>query len=258
MDLLPFQSVWAALAIAAVGVWCVSLVLKDASIADIVWGLGFLFLAILYARPHRPLSPRGSLVLLMVVAWSVRLATHLLWRNWGRGEDPRYAAMRANWGKNFWWVSLFTVFGLQAALMWVISAPLYQSMNASLVAPLGWVGGVGVLLWVVGMYFESVADWQLLRFKSDPDNKGKVLESGLWRYSRHPNYFGEFLIWWGFFLIAAETVGGIWTVVSPLVVSYLLLRVSGVPMLDQLLRRTKGDYRHYIERTNAFFPWFPK
>ncbi len=257
MNLLSFVSVLPILLGAATAVWCVSVFRKDAGVADIAWGFGFVLAAIVYALPHRPLTSRGMLVLGLICLWGIRLGAHLIWRNWGRGEDPRYAAMRTTWGARFWWVSLFTVFWLQALLLWVISAPLQHSIAAD-TAPLGAIAAVGVFLWGVGMYFETVADWQLLRFKSDPKNKGKVLESGLWRYSRHPNYFGEFLLWWGFFVIAAETVSGLWTVVSPLLISFLLLRVSGVPMLDKLMRNSKPDYRHYVERTSPFFPWFPK
>lgn len=243
---------------AAVVVWGISLLLRDAGIADVAWAFGFLLVAGLWAWPHQPLSPRGLLVVGLAAVWALRLSGHIFWRNRGRGEDPRYGAMRKTWGQRFWWVSLFTVFLLQATLLWIAAAPLYHSVSATPAVPLGPVAAGGVALWAIGMYFEAVGDWQLARFKSDPANQGKVLEAGLWRYTRHPNYFGEFLIWWGFFLIAAETVTGVWTVVSPALMSFLLLRVSGVPMLDDLMRRTKPDYRHYIERTNAFFPWFPR
>ncbi len=258
VNLASFASVLPTLALATVALWLVSLLLRDAGIANVSWGLALVGLTVLYALLNQPLVPRGVLVLGLVVVWGVRLTAHLLWRNWGRSEDPRYAAMRTAWGSRFGPVSLFTVFGFQALLLWLISAPLFHAVQANVPAPLGWISALGVGLWTVGMYFEGVADWQLLRFQAKPENEGKVLATGLWRYSRHPNYFGEFLVWWGMFLIAAETLTGWWTIVSPLLVTFLLLRVSGVPMSDALLRRTLGDYRHYVERTNAFFPWFPR
>lgn len=258
MDLIAYVSVLPPLFAAAVVVWALSLLLRDAGIADVAWGFGFLLVTALWAWPHRPLSPRGLLVIGLATVWAARLSGYIFLRNRGRGEDPRYGAMRKTWGQRFRWVSLFTVFLLQATLLWIAAAPLHHAVTVTPPVPLGFVAVAGVALWAIGMYFEAVGDWQLARFKANPDNRGKVLESGLWRYTRHPNYFGEFLIWWGFFLIAAETVTGLWTLVSPLLMSFLLLRVSGVPMLDDLMRRTKPDYRHYIERTNGFFPWFPK
>jgi len=247
---------------AAALVWAVSLARRDASIADVVWGALFVLLACVYAADQRPLSPRAILVLALVSAWGFRLTTHLGLRNLrqhrrGEGEDARYQTMRSTWGTRFPWVSAVTVFGLQAVLAWVISAPLYVAMRSE-PAEIGGFALAGAVLWAGGFVCEGLADWQLQRFKADPGNRGSVLASGLWRYSRHPNYFGEFVLWWGFYLIALDVPGGWKSFVGPLLISVLLLRVSGVTLLEDHLRDTKPGYSDYVARTSAFVPWFPK
>jgi steroid 5-alpha reductase family enzyme len=177
----------------------------------------------------------------------------LLCRNWGHGEDRRYAAMRSSYGGRFWWVSLFTVFLLQAIILWFVSLPIQLAAALNRSTTLGIVDALGTTLWLVGIIFETVGDWQLARFKRDPGNCGMVLNRGLWRYTRHPNYFGDFCAWWGLYLIAAA--GGAWmTVFSPLLMSYLLLKVSGVRLLERTIADRRPDYVAYIARTNAFFP----
>lgn len=237
--------------------WLFSLALKDASIVDIFWGLGFVALVWLYWALSGERTDRGLLVAILVTLWGVRLAVHILTRNWGHGEDKRYTAMREGWGSQFWWVSLFQVFWLQGLLMWIIAFPLFFAQQSAadlwLLTDL-----VGVSLWVVGFLFEVVADLQLARFKANPDNKGKVLNSGLWRYSRHPNYFGESVLWWGLFLIAVSVPNGLWTVFSPILMTTLLLKVSGVAMLEKTITERRPKYRNYIESTSAFIPWPPK
>jgi steroid 5-alpha reductase family enzyme len=245
----------AALALFATAGWLVSLPLRDVSIVDIMWSLMFLLAAGVYTAAQAAPGPRAWLVLVLVGAWSIRLAAYIFWRNRGHGEDFRYQQIRARNEPGFSFKSLYLVFGLQAALAWVISLPLLAATGST--APLGWLDAAGVALWLVGMVFEAGGDWQLARFKRDPANRGKVLDTGLWRYTRHPNYFGDFCVWWGFFLIALSA-GGWWSIVGPLAMSFLLLKVSGVALLEKDIGERRPAYRDYIRRTNAFFPGPPR
>lgn len=242
-----------AVGVMMLAVWIVSVRLNDASIVDLIWGAGFVLIAWV-AR-----SATGSeqwLLPGLTTIWGLRLSTYLAWRNHGKPEDFRYQAMRSHHGRDFRWVSLVTVFGLQGVIMWIVSLPLQAGMISG---PVDWplLRVTGLLLWCVGFFFEAVGDWQLARFRAEPSNKGKVLDSGLWCWTRHPNYFGDFLIWWGLYLVSVSTCGIWWTVIGPVVMSYFLMRVSGVTMLERSLKKTKPHYRDYIERTNAFFPWRP-
>jgi steroid 5-alpha reductase family enzyme len=240
-------------------VWVVSLMKRDASIIDVFWGLGFGLLTWFYlVFDAGDPTPRAYLVVALVTLWGCRLSVHILWRNWGKDEDYRYQEMRARNPKIFPLRSLVTVFWLQAVLLWAIAMPLLRAVTASSPGTLTWLDFLGVLVFAVGFCFEALGDWQLARFKSDPDNKGKVLDRGLWRYTRHPNYFGDSVVWWGFFLLAVATPGSLWTIFSPVVMTFLLMRVSGVSLLERHLREAKPAYRNYAERTSAFFPWFPK
>ena len=200
---------------------------------------------------------RALLLLTLVTVWAVRLSLYITWRNWGRGEDYRYQAMRRGFGPHFTLTSLFVVFGLQGLLTWLISLPVQVVMTV-VAPPLGWLDAVGIGLWSVGFVFESLGDWQLARFKANPANAGRPLDLGLWRYTRHPNYFGDALVWWGFYVVAVSSPGGVWTIVSPIVMTYLLLEVSGVSLLETHLRRSKPGYEDYVRATSAFVPWFPK
>jgi len=238
--------------------WICSLLKKDASIADIFWGLGFVIIAwITWIRADGS-EGRKFIITLLTSLWGLRLALHIGLRNRGKGEDRRYRKWREEYGPRFWWVSLFTVFGLQGLLLWVISLVVQAAQLSRLPNHLGWLDGIGVLVWAVGFAFETVADWQLARFKADPDNQGKVMDRGLWGYTRHPNYFGECLVWWGFFCIALSSPGNLWTIVSPLTISFLLLRVSGVTLLEKDMMERRPEYNKYIETTSSFIPWFPK
>jgi steroid 5-alpha reductase family enzyme len=190
--------------------------------------------------------------------WGTRLSLHILRRNHGKGEDPRYRAMRDAHGPAFWWRSLSTVFWLQGALLWLVALPLLVAVCAGRPAVLTAVDGLGVVLFAVGFGFEVVGDYQLARFKAEPSNRGKVLDHGLWRYTRHPNYFGDATLWWGLYAIAAATPDGWLTVLSPAVMTFLLMRVSGVTLLEQGLKASKPGYEAYIARTPAFVPWFPR
>lgn len=247
----------ALIAAAMVCLWLVSLTLKNASIADAAWGAGFAMTAwASLALAERP-TPRAWLLVALTTIWGLRLAGYLLWRNWGEPEDRRYAAMRRASGPRFWLTSLLTVFLLQGALMWFISLPLQLAIARRAPAPLGWLDLAGLLLWTTGFLFETVGDYQLARFKGDPQNAGQVLDRGLWRLTRHPNYFGDFCVWWGLYLIAAAG-GAAWTIASPLVMSYLLLKVSGATLLERTIADRRPDYAAYQARTNAFFPGPPR
>ena len=253
---VPVAALLAALVMMTL-VWAGSLVKRDASIVDVFWGLGFALVGWIYFLAAEERTLRGTLVLGLVTLWALRLSLYIFWRNRGQGEDYRYREMRERRPETFAAWSLFFVFWLQALLLWAISMPLYQAQHprpASLAA----LDILGIALFVVGFAFEAGGDWQLARFKADPSNKGKVMDRGFWRYTRHPNYFGDAVVWWGFFCFAAATPGGWWTVYSPVLMTLLLMRVSGVALLEKRLKETKPTYRRYAERTNAFFPWLPR
>lgn len=238
--------------------WAYSLLKKDASIADIFWGLGFVIIAWITGIRGQGFGLRQFIVICLTSIWGLRLAIHIGWRNWGEGEDRRYQKWRQEYGDRFWWVSLFMVFGMQGILLWVISLVVQAALVSNTPDPLGWLDGMGVLLWSVGFTFEAVGDWQLARFKANPDNRGKVMDRGLWAYTRHPNYFGECLLWWGMFSLALTSAENLWTIVSPLTITFLLLRVSGVTLLEKDIVERRPEYQEYITTTNAFIPWFRK
>lgn len=244
---------WAGAALGGLAVllWLFSLLRDDVSIVDAFWSLMFLLAAVIYYVAAPAKGPMAGLVLAMTAAWALRLSGYIAWRNHGEPEDYRYREIRRNNQPGFRFKSLYIVFILQALLAWVISLPLMVALSwQASPGPLTWIG---VALWLVGFLFEAVGDWQLSRFKADPANKGKVLNTGLWRYTRHPNYFGNFTLWWGFYLVALSA-GGWWTIVSPLLMSFLLLRVSGVAMLEKDIGERRPAYADYIRNTNAFFP----
>ncbi len=241
--------------------WLASLALRNASIVDIFWGAGFIMLGWLYFV----LAPQGLpasklLGALLVTVWGLRLSLYIFARNRGKGEDFRYAAMRQAGGTSWWWQSYFKVFALQGVLMWLISAPLLAAQigtaNSLTILAGAPCMAAGVLVWAGGFFFEAVGDWQLARFRADPANKGRVMNRGVWRYTRHPNYFGDAAQWWGFFLIALAA-GGWLTVFSPLLMTFLLVRVSGKTLLEKSMAQRHG-YREYIEGTSGFVPWFPR
>lgn len=257
-----FADALAATAIATTAVmlslWLVSLLLRNASIVDGYWGPGFLVITLVAGCVGSGAPQRTILLTALVAIWSLRLGIYIVWRNYGHGEDYRYAAMRERHGHSFIWVSLFTVFTLQGVLMWVISLPLQIIVVSPI--PTGWTlwDGLGLGLWCVGFLFETIGDWQLARFKADPENRGKVLDRGLWAWTRHPNYFGEAVLWWGYFLIAMSTPAGVWTVFCPLLMTWLLLRFSGVTLLEKALVDRRPGYREYVESTSVFFPLPPR
>ncbi|MDH3434462.1 MAG: DUF1295 domain-containing protein [Gammaproteobacteria bacterium] len=240
-------------AILAVGIvaWLFSIVKRDVSFVDSLWSLFFLLAAGVFALAAEPLGQRGMLVVVLVALWSLRLSVYITARNWGQHEDYRYQTIRKNNEPGFAFKSLYIVFGLQGLLAWLIALPLLPAITST--SNLGLLDGVAALLWIIGFVFEAGGDYQLARFKRNPENKGHVLDTGLWRYTRHPNYFGDFCIWWGFYLFAVAA-GGWWSIASPLLMSILLLKVSGVAMLEKTISRRRPEYVDYIRRTNAFFP----
>lgn len=252
----------AVLAGLAVVLWLVSLVLRDASIVDPCWGPGFALVAWLSLWQKQPVGVLGWLLVVLVSLWGMRLGLFLAWRNFGKGEDRRYTAMRDKHGRRFAWVSLFTVFLLQAVLLWIIAMPIQSGIfraseqPGSLSAIQVWTAGAGLLVWGLGFAFESVGDWQMARFRADPANRGQVMDRGLWGWTRHPNYFGDFCVWWGYYLVATAA-GSAWTVFSPLLMSWLLLRVSGVTLLEKDIGQRRPGYADYVRRTSSFFPWPP-
>lgn len=235
--------------------WLLSLRLRNASIVDVFWGVGFVVIAWTTCALTPDESPRRMLVALMTTIWGVRLAVYLASRNHGKGEDYRYREMRARHGTRFWLVSLGTVFILQGLLMWIVSLPVQAAQWPGGAATYNWLDGIGVGLWATGLALESIADWQLAAFKRG-GGRG-VLDRGLWRYTRHPNYFGDFLLWWGLGAMALAA-GAWWTLAGPLLMSLLLLKVSGVALLEQTIVERRPAYRDYIARTSAFFPWPPR
>jgi len=239
-----------------VALWVASVRLADASIVDVFWGPGFAAIAWISVAMAGP-APRGLLLALLATAWGTRLGLHIAARRRGQGEDRRYRAMREARGRRFAAESLLSVFLLQAGLLWVVSLPLQAGASLGRARPLGPVELAGSALFLVGLAFEAIGDAQLSRFLRDPGNGGRVMQRGLWRYTRHPNYFGDFLVWWGLGCISLGT-GAAWPLVGPAVMSVLLLRVSGVTLLERTIGQRRPEYASYARRTSAFFPWPPR
>jgi steroid 5-alpha reductase family enzyme len=237
--------------------WLLSLRLRNSSIVDIFWGAGFVAANwLFFALTPDGAAARKWLITALVSLWGLRLSLYILWRNWGKPEDFRYQKWRRESGSRWWWKSLFQVFLLQGLLLWIISAPLLAAQVGSRPSGLTLLDYLGAAVWLKGFVFETAGDLQLARFKADPGNKGRVMDRGVWRYTRHPNYFGDAAQWWGFYLIAAAG-GGWWTIFSPILMTLLLLRVSGVALLEQTLE-TRPGYKEYVRRTSAFIPWLPR
>lgn len=231
--------------------WVVSVLIRDVSFVDSLWSLFFLLAAALYAFDAGDLAPRAQIVLACVLIWSLRLSLYITIRNWGEPEDHRYQKIRENNEPGFVVKSLYIVFGLQGLLAWIISIPLLPAIASDV--SLNPIDVMALVLFAVGFFFEAVGDWQLSRFKATKRSDGQVLNTGLWRFTRHPNYFGEFCIWWAFWLFAASA-GAWWTIYAPLLMSFLLLRVSGVAMLEKTIGERRPGYAEYVRSTNAFFP----
>ena len=238
--------------------WIFSIILKNVSIVDLFWGLGFVIANIFYFISAGGNELRKLIVLVIVSTWGLRLSIYLTWRNYGKGEDFRYREFRKKYGENrYWWVSFFQTFLLQGMLMWLISAPLLGAQYAGADKTLGILDFAGILLWIIGFIFEAGGDSQLAKFKADPSNKGKVLNTGFWKYTRHPNYFGDSAVWWGYGLICLST-GSYLPVLGSILMTALIIKVSGVALLEKSLTDKKPQYKEYIEKTSAFIPWIPK
>lgn len=238
-------------------VWLYSVRIRDASIVDPWWSMLFLWV-VWHTALRTGLTPGKVLLLGLVTAWALRLFIHLSLRRRGHPEDPRYAAFRQRFGpERYWWFSFFQVFLLQGTLALIISAPLQVAASAPALDPLSPLDIAGAAVFATGFGLEAIADAQLQRFRDDPSCRGKVLDTGLWAWSRHPNYFGEAVLWWGLWLCAADQPGGWATALAPALMTFLLVRVSGVAMLDDLLRKTKPQYASYVQRVPAFIPRRP-
>lgn len=243
--------------------WLISLIKKDVSIVDSLWSLFFIVAVITVINQLANVSDRSFLISSLVFIWGIRLSLYITIRHWGHEEDHRYQAIRANNQPWFGLKSLYLIFGFQAVVAWIISLPLYYGLESS--EPLNALDAIALGLWVVGMIFESVSDYQLYKFKQQPENKGKILIQGLWKYTRHPNYFGECLIWWGYFLfaLAGYFSGELWSssvlisLASPVLMTFLLLKFSGVNLLEKTMKSRPG-YEEYMINTNAFVPGLPR
>lgn len=240
----------------AVLTWLASLQKRDVSIVDSVWALFFLAALLTWWKLEPPNGPRALSALILVGLWAIRLCGYLTWRNWGHPEDRRYQAIRARNQPNYELKSLVIVFALQAGLAWLIALPILPVLKSTA----AWTGldSLGATLFLLGLVVETLADWQLARFKARPRETDAVLNTGLWRYSRHPNYFGEAVVWWGFYLLAVSAGAPVWIILSPALITFLLLKVSGVPLLEQDLAQRRPAYSDYIRNTSAFIPWPPR
>jgi steroid 5-alpha reductase family enzyme len=238
--------------------WVVSVLIKNVSIVDLFWGFGFVLTAGFYFLKTDGFEPRKTILMVLVAIWGLRLSIYLAWRNFGKGEDFRYKQFRINYGENrYWWISFFQTFLLQGVLMWLISAPLLGAQYYGQNDHLGVFDYMGIAFWFLGFSFEAGGDFQLALFKADPANRGKVMDKGFWRYTRHPNYFGDSSVWWGYGLICLAA-GSYLPVLGSLLMTALIIKISGVALLEKSLKEQKPLYKEYIEKTSAFIPWFPK
>jgi steroid 5-alpha reductase family enzyme len=237
---------------AAVILWLISLRIRDVSIVDIFWGPGVAGVVDIAAVLGHAGGPRTSAVLLLVNLWGIRLAAHIWARH--KGEDHRYTAMRSKFGRNWWWASLLQVFLLQAILIWFVPAPLVAAVLYSHV-PMGWLDYLAICVAAAALVFEALADMQLATFRADPANKGAVMDRGLWGWSRHPNYFGEAAMWWGYFAIGFAASHMWWLILSPLLITTLLLKVSGVSLMEEAMDERRPGYGEYKRQVSAFIPW---
>lgn len=253
-EVLLYNAIAIYLYMCMVFVWAT--IIKDNSIVDIGWGLGFLVVSAVGLWVLPASTPFHYVLLGMVGVWGLRLSGYIFGRHRNVGEDYRYAQWRKEWGKYVIPRAFVQIFMLQGAFMYVIALPIMIAMGNSGIE-LSWVSYVGLALWLIGFLFEAVGDWQKSKFKADPDNQGKIMQSGLWRYTRHPNYFGEALLWWGIWVYVLPA--GYWyvTIISPVVLTFLLTKVSGVAMLEQKYKGNKA-FEDYAKRTSAFIPWWPK
>lgn len=241
--------------------WLISIRIGDVSFVDSFWAAGFVIVAWATFWIAGPVFTEHRLLLVVITSlWGLRLAAYLFWRWRKEGPDGHYVAMLKKAPGSPHVFSLQKVFLLQGVLLWVVSLPIQLGQIAADGTPatIGPLAIAGIVLAVIGIVFESVGDWQMARFKADPDNEGQVMDRGLWRYTRHPNYFGDCCVWWGLFLIAAETPLGLYSIVGPLLLTFLLVKWSGAALLERRMKRSRPGYQDYIQRTSSFIPWFPR
>ncbi len=235
--------------------YALSRVLRRNDVADVLWGLGFIGLAFYQASISAPLSFRAYLAISFISLWGLRLSLYLGFRVFGKKEeDVRYAGWRKDWGRSEPWMAFLKVFALQGLMLSLISLPVLHIIQSPATPLTPW-DFLGAVVFVIGWFFETIADAQLAQFKSKPKNKGEVMQTGLWALSRHPNYFGEILVWWGLFLLSLSLPGGLATVVSPLLITFLLTKVSGVPMLEKVLSKKGPAFKQYVKNTPALLPF---
>lgn len=238
--------------------WLWSIIIKNVSIIDLFWGIGFVVVNSFYYLSAGEPDTRKLLILILVSVWGLRLSIYLAWRNIGKGEDFRYQEFRKKYGpKRYWWLSYFQTFLLQGLLIMLISLPLWGINISSKPSSINMLDMLALLIWVIGFSFEAGGDFQLARFKKNPKNKGLVLNTGFWRYTRHPNYFGDSAVWWAYALFSISA-GSYWQIIGSALMTLLILKVSGVSLLEKSLNNNKPGYREYIQQTSSFFPWFPK
>lgn len=238
--------------------WLWSVLIKNVSIVDIFWGFGFVIVNAFYVYNLDVIHPRNWLLLALVTIWGLRLTLYLAIRNIGKGEDYRYQQFRKDYGaERYWWFSYFQVFLLQGGLILIVSLPLFAIHTSNASGELFWLDYLAILVWVIGFSFEAGGDYQLYKFKKKQKNKGKVLNTGFWKYTRHPNYFGDAAVWWAYALFSIAA-GGYWHIIGAVIMTLLIIKVSGVTLLERTLKDSKPKYKEYIKKTNAFIPWFPK
>ena len=238
--------------------WIWSIIIKNVSIVDLFWGFGFVVVNAFYLFMSGELNTRKILILTLVGLWGLRLAIYLAWRNIGKGEDFRYQEFRRYYGpKRYWWFSYFQTFLLQGALIMIVSLPLLGINSSASSGDLNVLDYIGIVVWIIGFVFEAGGDFQLAIFKNDPANRGKVLNTGFWKYTRHPNYFGDSAVWWAY-AIFSMAAGSYWQIIGSIVMTLLIIRISGVALLEKTLNNTKPQYKEYVQKTSSFFPWFPK
>jgi steroid 5-alpha reductase family enzyme len=237
--------------------WIMSAILKNVSIVDLFWGFGFVLSSVFYFLKSDGFDARKIIIMTLVTIWGLRLSVYLAWRNYGKGEDFRYRNFRKKYGENrYWWISFFQTFLLQGILMWLISAPLLGAQFYGQEKSLNILDYIGIFFWITGFLFEAGGDFQLAVFKANPANRDNVLDKGFWRYTRHPNYFGDSSVWWGYGFICLAA-GSYLPALGSVLMTALIIKVSGVALLEKSLKEQKPRYKEYIERTSAFIPWFP-
>ncbi|HOK25306.1 MAG TPA: DUF1295 domain-containing protein [Bacteroidales bacterium] len=238
--------------------WIISVIIKNVSIVDIFWGFGFVLTTWFYYFFTDGYELRKLLISILVTIWGLRLSIYIAWRNAFKGEDFRYRNFRKKYGeKHYWWISFFQVFLLQGILMWLISSPLLGAQYYNRNNNLNLFDYIGLIVWITGLVFEAGGDLQLAKFKANPANNGKILDTGFWRYTRHPNYFGDSAVWWGYGLLSCAA-GGYLPALGSILMTLLIIKVSGVAMLEKSLKTKREGYEEYVKRTSAFFPWFPR